>query len=123
MNTILIVEDNAALVRLYSKWLEQPGSMLFQAESAEEALEKLQSIVPDLVVLDINLPDGSSLPVIEYLKEHAEYQNTEVVPITGMTDLPREIKAAGITNFLRKPVSINALMELASHLPATASRA
>ena len=67
MKTILIVEDNAALVRLYSKWLEQPGAMLFQAESAEEALEKLRRVIPDLVVLDINLPDGSSLPVIEQL--------------------------------------------------------
>ena len=115
MKTILIVEDNAALIRLYTKWLQQPGATLFQAESAQEALEKLATIIPDLVVLDINLPDGSALPVIEYLKAQPEYQHTEIVPITGMADLPKEIKAIGITNFLRKPVSINTLMELANH--------
>lgn len=123
MKTILIVEDNAALVRLYSKWLQQPGSTLFQAETAEEALTQLQTVVPDMVVLDINLPDGSSLPIIEQLKSDPDFQHTEVVLISGMADLPKEIKAAGVTNFLRKPVSINTLMDLANHLPATAKSA
>src|SRR5260370_26160059 len=68
MATILVVEDNAALARLYSRFAEHIGCQEFRAATCKEAITKLEIYVPDAILLDCSLPDGSNLCVLNWMQ-------------------------------------------------------
>lgn len=69
MYKILLVDDEESIHLLYREELEEEGYEVHSALSGEEALEKLNIIVPDLVILDINMPGMNGIDVLRRLKE------------------------------------------------------
>jgi len=67
---ILVVDDDKRIQLLYQAELEEEGYEVFIAGSGTEALEKFQSIAPDLVTLDILMPDIDGIQVLRKMKEH-----------------------------------------------------
>jgi len=85
--TVLVVEDDIDMARFVMLSLSKAGFSPLLAGTRESAIASLQSSRPDVVLLDLSLPDGSGLDVIEYLRGSV---GLEDVPIVVMTGLDRE---------------------------------
>ncbi|MBI5558401.1 MAG: response regulator [Deltaproteobacteria bacterium] len=69
MKKILLVDDEESIHLLYREELEEEGYEVHSALSGEEALDKLHIIMPDLVILDINMPGMNGIDVLRRMKE------------------------------------------------------
>jgi two-component system CitB family response regulator len=123
MTTVLIVEDNMPLVRLYTKVLEHLDLRVAQATNCEEAFEQLQHVTPDIILLDISLPDGNGLSIAEYAQGDPRFAHTQIIVASGDHRYDAEIKRAGIEHFLYKPVSTLALIDIVKQLRPVAAAA
>ncbi len=100
---ILIVDDEVAIVQMLSRILRKDGYEVLEADSAAKALESAQGNVPDLVLLDLNLPDENGLVVLgRILRAHPA---TQIVMMTGQGDIETAVQAMklGARDFLTKP--------------------
>jgi len=101
---ILLVDDEPLLRRAFRALLESAGHEVGEAGTAAEALAKATAEKPDLVFLDLGLPDGSGLDVARAITAE---QGTRVVALTGRSDqgIAAACRAAGCVAHLIKPVS------------------
>ena len=104
---ILIVDDDAELVELVSFNLKQAGYSIGTASDGVEAIKKARSLGPDLIVLDIMMPELDGFAVCEILRRDAA---TASIPIMMLTALSSELGrmaglGAGASDFLTKPFS------------------
>jgi DNA-binding response OmpR family regulator len=109
--TILIVEDNKPLNQLYAEVLRMSGFDILQATNCKEAVECLQQAVPEIVVLDMLLPDGNGQSVISYVRENLDLQKTHIIAVSGFQGDVSEPDSLGIDHFLVKPVAIPTLVD------------
>jgi diguanylate cyclase (GGDEF)-like protein len=103
---VLVVDDDPTFVLLAMEILQQAGFKLRSAATVQEALSAFASFVPDLVLLDVELPGGSGFDVCRSIRESAANADIPVVLVTGHDDTP-SIEAAyeaGATDFMSKPV-------------------
>ena len=109
---VLLVEDSDAIRDAFSILLEDAGYAVAQAGTGGEALRQAGERVPDLVLLDMGLPDISGLEVVRRLKAGDQTAHVPVVALTGRDD-PRDREAclsAGCTDYLVKPVDTRKLL-------------
>ena len=110
--TILLVEDNETIRHAFSILLEDSGYRVLQAGTGEEALAAAKRDRPQLVLMDLGLPDLSGLEVTRRLKADPETRSVIVVALTGRaleTD-QNECLAAGCTAYLSKPIDSEKLL-------------
>ncbi len=104
--TILLVEDNEA-DRLLAKYLLLLRQyQVYEAATAQEAFEILKTHRPDLIIMDILLPDMNGLEATKKIKENPETREIPVVAVTAYViggDRERAL-AAGCVEFIRKPI-------------------
>jgi DNA-binding response OmpR family regulator len=100
--TILVVEDDADLRRLYRTALTLAGFVVHDVSIGLDALRRIDMDPPDLVVLDLMLPDISGLVIRQEIAAHAHTRNIPVVIVTGST---LDLKDIEVPCVLRKPVS------------------
>ncbi len=114
MSTILIIDDQRAIADALGKFFERDGHTVFHAPTGEEGVARFRSTHPDLVLLDVRLPDISGFDVLARIRE----TQPVVVMITGHGDVPLAVRAMqeGAENFLTKPLELD-------HLAAVAGRA
>lgn len=105
MNKILVVDDEPVNVKLITANLENDYEII-PAYSGKEALEKINSDKPDIVLLDIMMPDISGYEVCKKIKQQDTTRFIPVVIITALSGLEDKIKAieSGADDFLTKPV-------------------
>jgi chemosensory pili system protein ChpA (sensor histidine kinase/response regulator) len=104
--TILVVEDDPALLSFYRSGLMMGGFTVVTASDGLEALQRIESHIPDLVVLDLGLPRLSGRDVRREIAAHAHTQRIPIVVVTGEVDTdPTEFNCV-----LRKPVYADALI-------------
>jgi putative two-component system response regulator len=104
---VLVVDDDAQVRGVLSRLLRILGHSVEEASSAEEAVARIAERVPDLILLDIQLPGKSGQALLEELRSDSRLQWTPVVMITGAATPERKLRAieAGATDFLSKPIS------------------
>jgi two-component system response regulator AtoC len=109
---LLIVEDDSALNQLLSMIFEEQGYAVASAYSKAEALEKLALSVPDLALVDQQLPDGIGLDLLVQLKEREP--DLVAIMITGVHDLDVAIRAIkkGAYDFIYKPIKTEELLHV-----------
>lgn len=100
--TILIVEDEEHLRELVRAVLG-PGYRYAEASDGIEALSQLQARTPDLVVLDLMLPQTSGLEVLQAIRRDPETRDTPVVVFTAWAHYEDQAQAAGADRFVSKP--------------------
>jgi DNA-binding response OmpR family regulator len=103
---VLVVEDDRGHAAFCESLLRHQGFEVDVAGSAEQALEMMQTRVPDLMLLDINLPDMTGIELTQVVRERDSLAHVPIVFLTGEEDLDRraEAIAVGGDDFLSKPV-------------------
>lgn len=109
---ILIVDDEEKNLKLMSGILTNYGYTFETAKNGRETLEKVKSYRPDLIFLDIMMPEMDGYEVCRRLKEKTETQHVPVVMVTALADRNSKIKGleVGANDFLTKPVDATELM-------------
>lgn len=127
---ILVVDDDAELVELISFNLKQAGYSIGTACNGVEAIKKAHSFEPDLIVLDVMMPELDGFGVCEILRRNP---TTATTPIMMLTALSSELGrlaglGSGASDFVTKPFSprllvqrIEQLLQKASNFPQTAA--
>jgi two-component system cell cycle response regulator DivK len=110
---ILVVEDDTDNRTLLCKLLEAQGYEVFEAGDGGEAIEITESIIPDLVLMDMGLPSVSGFDATRAIKAKP---NLSTVPIVALTAFAMEqdrqkVFAAGCDGFISKPYDIFDLLE------------
>jgi len=101
---VLIVEDDEPLRELYRQELVSAGFLVTAVADGVDALKRIDAgLIPDVVVLDLMLPQLNGLDVYRELKAHLQTRNVPILVVTG-TDT-RELDAAEFAFVFRKPVS------------------
>lgn len=104
---ILIVEDDAASISLLRSALDEVGDV-FVTTTGMRAIQVGEEVVPDIVILDLMLPDTTGFEVCKRLKRIPALKDTPVVFLTSHGDMEFEVAAleAGGADFLRKPLNV-----------------
>lgn len=104
--TVLVVEDNLANMKLTTTLLEIGGFKTLEAFSSEEAIEKLKTVTPDLILMDISLPGVDGLTATMLIKGNADTAGIPVIALTAHAMIDDEAKAveAGCQAYLTKPI-------------------
>lgn len=106
---VLIVDDEEKIRETLSMIFTRWGFMVFTAEDGREALEQAHLNSPDLVILDIKIPELDGYEVCKALKENPETRNFKVIMITGLGK-PAEIDKGffcGADDYIIKPIDWN----------------
>ena len=120
---VLIVEDNELNMKLFNDLLEAHGYTTFQTKNGLEALQIARLHRPDLILMDIQLPEVSGLEITKRLKADEELRGIPVVAVTAfaMKGDEEKIRQGGCEGYISKPISIAGFMQVVEHyLPATA---
>ena len=124
MITILAVDDNPYEVELLERTLEETGidCHLITARNGIEALDLARKHHPDLILMDIQLPEVSGLEVTKWLKDDAELKSIPVVAVTAfaMKGDEERIREGGCEAYLSKPISVGKFIETIRHFLGTA---
>jgi CheY-like chemotaxis protein len=107
---VLLVEDEAPLRMIIRRNLEVRGVVVAEASNAAEALDAVQASVPDLLILDINLPDRTGWDVLRQLRQAHRLPTTAVVSAVRVP--PERLREFGVAAYLPKPFPIEALARL-----------
>ncbi len=106
---ILVVEDNAANQLLVSAVLEPAGFKVEVASTASQALERLKTVSPALILMDVELPGKDGLSLTRLLKSMSPTTSIPVIAMTAHTNLQarRDALAAGCAGFISKPIDVH----------------
>ena len=111
--TVLIVEDNELNMKLYNDLLEAFGYATVKTRDGRKAVELAREHRPDLIIMDIQLPEISGLKVTQLLKEDKDLAAIPVVAVTAfaMRGDEQRIRAGGCEAYLSKPISVASFIE------------
>lgn len=117
--TILYIEDNPDNRLLVRRILQAENYHVIEADNAYQALETLQGNHPDLILMDINLPEIDGYTLTARLKELPDMQNTPVIALTANVmkgDRERTFEA-GCDGYIQKPINVDTLpQQIANYL-------
>ena len=110
---ILIVEDNELNMKLFHDLLEVDGYTTLQTKDGREALQLAREHRPDLILMDIQLPEVSGLEVTKWIKADDDLKSIPVIAVTAfaMKGDEEKIRSGGCEAYIAKPISVNSFLE------------
>ena len=111
--TILIVEDNELNMKLFNDLLEANGYNIVQTRNGMEALDLARTHKPDLILMDIQLPEVSGLEVTKWLKDDEQLRVIPVIAVTAfaMKGDEERIRQGGCEAYISKPIAVKDFVE------------
>ena len=111
--TILIVEDNELNMKLFNDLLEAHDYNILQTRDWMEALKIAREKKPDLILMDIQLPEVSGLEVTKWIKEDENLRSIPVIAVTAfaMKGDEEKIREGGCEAYIAKPISVSHFLE------------
>lgn len=111
--TVLIVEDNELNMKLFHDLLEAHGYRTIQTRDGLSALDLAREHRPDLILMDIQLPEVSGLEVTKWLKDDDELKGIPVIAVTAfaMKGDEEKIRQGGCEAYIAKPISVAHFVE------------
>jgi two-component system cell cycle response regulator DivK len=105
---VLIVEDNELNMKLFNDLLEAHGYTTLQTRDGVEALQMAREHRPDLILMDIQLPEVSGLEVTKWIKEDEQLRTIPVIAVTAfaMKGDEEKIREGGCEAYIAKPISV-----------------
>ena len=114
---ILIVEDNDLNLKLFRDLLSANGYATVETKEGVEAMGITRAEMPDLILMDIQLPEISGLDVTRKIKNDPEIKHIPVIAVTAfaMKDDEEKILEAGCEAYLSKPIAIDKFITTIRH--------
>lgn len=111
--TVLIVEDNELNMKLFRDLLQAHGYETIESREGIEALRLARERKPNLILMDIQLPEVSGLEVAKWIKEDEELKSIPIVAVTAfaMKGDEEKIRQGGCEAYLAKPISLTNFLE------------
>ncbi|MEX0921229.1 MAG: response regulator [Rhodovibrionaceae bacterium] len=111
--TVLVVEDNELNMKLFHDLLEANGYEILQTREGMEALRMARQYRPDLILMDIQLPEVSGLEVTKWIKEDEALKDIPVIAVTAfaMKGDEQKIRDGGCEAYIAKPISVTDFLE------------
>ena len=111
--TILIVEDNELNMKLFHDLIQAQGYNILQTKDGMDALKLARQHKPDLILMDIQLPEVSGLEVTKWIKEDDELRAIPVIAVTAfaMKGDEERIRQGGCEAYVSKPISVPKFLE------------
>ena len=105
---VLVVEDNELNMRLFCDLLDAFGFETFQCRDGAKAVEIARQELPDLIIMDIQLPEVSGLDITRWLKDDDKVAHIPVLAVTAfaMRADEQRVREAGCEGYLSKPIQI-----------------
>ena len=124
--TVLVVEDNDINMKLFHDVLEAHGYNVLQAKDGMEGWRMAREQRPDLILMDIQLPDVSGLEVTKRLKADETLKSIPVIAVTAFAmdgDAEKYLKG-GCDAYIAKPISVASFLQTVEHFakPLVAER-
>lgn len=115
--TVLIVEDNELNMKLFNDLLEAKGYNVIQTRSGLHALDLAKEHRPDLILMDIQLPEVSGLEVTKWIKEDETISSIPVIAVTAfaMKGDEERIRQGGCEAYISKPISVATFIKTIQH--------
>ncbi|PCI32009.1 MAG: two-component system response regulator [Alphaproteobacteria bacterium] len=110
---ILVVEDNELNMKLFCDLLNAHGYDTIQTQEGMKALELAREEMPDLILMDIQLPEVSGLEVTKWIKEDEKLRSIPIIAVTAfaMKGDEEKIRAGGCEAYIAKPIFVKKFIE------------
>jgi two-component system cell cycle response regulator DivK len=111
--TVLIVEDNELNTKLFRDLLLSRGHRVVETREGKEALNLARSEKPNLILMDIQLPEISGFELIKLITQDATISSIPVVAVTAfaMKGDEEKIRQSGCDDYLAKPISVSSFLQ------------
>jgi two-component system cell cycle response regulator DivK len=111
---VLIVEDNELNMKLFNDLLEAHGIETVSTNNGNNVLELTRESKPDLILMDIQLPEVSGLDVTKWLKAEDDLKHIPVIAVTAfaMKGDEQKIREGGCEDYISKPISVTHFMDV-----------
>jgi CheY-like chemotaxis protein len=121
VKTVLVVDDDPDAVDFFVTVLEDNGYKTVSARDGNEALDRIEEAIPDLITLDVTMPEKSGVGVYRKLKETEEYKHIPVIIITGISDdfkqfISTRRQVPPPKGYLSKPIEAEELLKMVGEL-------
>ncbi len=113
----MIVEDNELNMKLFTDLLESQNYKVVQTNDGMKALDLARASKPQLVLMDIQLPEVSGLDIIKWMKEADDLKHIPIIAVTAyaMKGDSDRILAGGADDYLSKPISVPKFLQVVAH--------
>ncbi|MDI6641796.1 MAG: response regulator [Elusimicrobiota bacterium] len=112
MSTILIIEDDINLAELIKERLEKKGYKIIVAYTGSSGIVTAFKTKPDVITLDIHLPDISGVDVLKMLKKDKDKSSIPVIVVTCDETIEKECREYKVDEFVKKPINFNKLEKI-----------
>ncbi|MCA1757476.1 MAG: response regulator [Bacteroidales bacterium] len=111
---ILIIDDSSTNIVLLETVLSRNGYEVASARGAMEGIAKIKKRIPDLIYLDLIMPDVDGLRFMEIIHDNIEWQDIPVVIISAISDgdIKKRSLKMGVTSYITKPVNIDRIVQV-----------
>ena len=115
LRKVLVVDDDAVVGKSFNRVLSQKGYVVTTAQNAHEALQQIREQSFDVVFTDIKMPGMDGVELAEEVRARQPWTPVVIITGYGTTENESRAKAAGVTDFMRKPLSPEMIEESAAH--------
>jgi CheY-like chemotaxis protein len=116
---ILVVEDEPFVRDLISEYLAKAGYDVDEAQTGAQALERMRDAMPDMVLLDLQLPVMSGPDFVAAVRQEPELASAAVVVLSGQANLTEEVANLGARASLAKPIDLDVLLAVVDRVSQT----
>lgn len=112
MAKILIIDDNMMNRKLFNFLLKKAGHDVSEAEDGKQGIERAKTVMPTLILMDIQMPDMDGITALRSLREHAATANIPVIAITSyaMKGDRERFLSEGFVDYISKPIDNEAFL-------------
>jgi DNA-binding response OmpR family regulator len=121
--TLMIVDDDPQLMRVLAMFFDLEGYHVIQARNGREALDMLQEYQPDILLLDLMMPEVGGEEVVRQIRASRKVRHLPVIIFTAAETREEELRAAGASYFIAKPFSLDGLRDTVQEALRAASPA
>lgn len=115
--TALVIEDDRGLLIIYNRILSELGYEVVEAPNGAIGIEKLKTMVPDIIFLDMLLPEVNGLDVVEYILETPHLHGVRVILASSNGQFQKHAQRLPNGHFVLKPIRPKHIRELAEYPP------
>ena len=118
LKKILIADDEPDILEIIGFNLEKEGFITYKAVDGNDAINKAQKLLPDLIILDVMMPHKTGIEVCAVLRQHPQLKETPIIILTAINDEQTHIRGleSGADDYITKPISPKVLVSRVNSL-------